>query len=117
MDSLNQSNCLTLRYLHIHIQYTCFLDHLIGHVPNLERLIVRFRHSLKFPTQSNSNTEKLTTSNESWFNKVRQIEYDHRNLSYEIIFFFKLYFYINHYSYQKLFCRKRREKKYWKMMT
>ncbi|CAF1136424.1 unnamed protein product [Rotaria sordida] len=74
IDDLNQLNCLTLRYLHICIQYTYFLEHLIEHVPNLERLTVRFQHSLKPSDESYSNIEKLTTSNESWFNKVPKLK-------------------------------------------
>jgi len=69
---LFQSNCLTLRYLHIRIQYTYFLEHLIEHVPNLEQLTVCFRYSLMLFNKSYSDIQKLTTSNENWFNKVRQ---------------------------------------------
>ncbi|CAF1389252.1 unnamed protein product [Rotaria sordida] len=74
IDNLFQSNCLTLSYLHIRIQYTCFLEHLIEHIPNLEQLTVYFRHSLNVLNQSYSNIQNLTTSNENWFYKIPKLK-------------------------------------------
>ncbi|CAF4758483.1 unnamed protein product, partial [Rotaria sp. Silwood2] len=33
-----QPYCVSLRRLHIQLEYTCFLEHLIHRVPNLEQL-------------------------------------------------------------------------------
>ncbi|CAF4333647.1 unnamed protein product, partial [Rotaria sordida] len=35
--------CLMLRYLYVCLKYTCFLEHLIEHIPNIERLSVTFK--------------------------------------------------------------------------
>ncbi|CAF4508032.1 unnamed protein product [Rotaria sp. Silwood2] len=37
-----QSYCVSLRRLHIQLEYTCFLEHLIDRVPNLEQLSAVF---------------------------------------------------------------------------
>ncbi|CAM4786287.1 unnamed protein product [Rotaria magnacalcarata] len=37
--------CMTLRYVDIRLHYTCLIEHLIEHVPNLERLSVYLRES------------------------------------------------------------------------
>jgi len=73
---------MTLRRLFIRLTYTCFLENLIEHVPNLEELSVQFEYSLKFDSLWKLNIETSNQSNENWFNKVRRIIY------YE---FFKLF--------------------------
>jgi hypothetical protein len=37
----------TLRRLYVHLEYTCFLEHLIEYVPVLEQLSVCFQSTLK----------------------------------------------------------------------
>ncbi|CAF3793008.1 unnamed protein product [Rotaria sp. Silwood1] len=65
----SQSYCITLRRLFIHLEYACFLEHLIEYVPNLEQLSIHFRNSLidKYRLDSNIQIPKL--SNGNWFNK------------------------------------------------
>ncbi|CAF4746459.1 unnamed protein product [Rotaria sp. Silwood2] len=67
-----QSYCMTLRYLYIRLNQTCFLENLIEHVPNLEQLSVEFHYLLKFGSFDKSNAEMLKSSNENWFNRVRK---------------------------------------------
>ncbi|CAF2033763.1 unnamed protein product, partial [Rotaria magnacalcarata] len=71
---LFHSNCLTLRYLHIHSQFPCFFEHLIEHVPNLEQLTICFQHLRINFAESYSNIQKLVTSNASWSNKVPKLK-------------------------------------------
>jgi hypothetical protein len=70
-----QTPCLTLRRLQIHLEYTCFLEHLIEHIPFLEKLHVHFRNSLEFRPRSKIEVETLIQSNGNWSNKVRQKNY------------------------------------------
>ncbi|CAF0879798.1 unnamed protein product [Adineta steineri] len=70
-----QSYCLTLRRLHIRLDYRCFLEHLIEHVPNLEQLSVHFQSSLDKIFVSASNIETLVLSNGNWYNKIPKLEY------------------------------------------
>jgi hypothetical protein len=65
-----QSSCLTLRSLHIHLQYTYFFEHLIEYVPVLEKLYVYFQNSLYIRPRSSSDIETLIQTNGNWFNKV-----------------------------------------------
>ncbi len=60
-----QSCNITLRRLHIRLNYSYFLESLIEYVPNLEQISVEFDAIWK------SNIEALRQSNENWFNKVR----------------------------------------------
>jgi hypothetical protein len=64
------SCCVTLRRLHIRLNQTCFLESLIEHVPNLEKMFVEFRSSLNNGSSWSSNVEILRQSNGNWFNKV-----------------------------------------------
>lgn len=64
--------CLTLRHLYICLKYTCFLEHLIDHIPNIERLSVTFKRRMNFEPRSKSNIETLIKSNGNWFEKVRK---------------------------------------------
>jgi len=66
-----QYGCLTLRYLYIRIKYTCLLEHLIEHIPNIERLSVIFKQSMDIEPRSKSDMEILIKSNGNWFEKVR----------------------------------------------
>ncbi|CAF4845019.1 unnamed protein product, partial [Rotaria sp. Silwood2] len=60
---------MTLRRLYIHIEYTCFLEQLIEHVPLIEQLFVKFRHSLDTTRRSESDIEILMKTNGNWFDK------------------------------------------------
>jgi hypothetical protein len=68
----HQPYCRTLRRLYIHLEYTCFLEHLIEHVPSLEELYICFRHTLETSPRSKVEVETLIQSNGNWFSKVRQ---------------------------------------------
>ncbi|CAM4966703.1 unnamed protein product [Rotaria socialis] len=58
-----QSYCMTLRYLYIRLNQTCFLENLIEHVPNLEQLSVEFHYLPKFECQLSLNDiEKIIDS-------------------------------------------------------
>ncbi|CAF3392948.1 unnamed protein product [Rotaria socialis] len=70
-----QSYCMTLRYLYIRLNQTCFLENLIEHAPNLEQLSVEFHYLLKFGSCETSNVEILKQSNENWFNKTPKLRY------------------------------------------
>ncbi|CAF4748090.1 unnamed protein product, partial [Rotaria sp. Silwood2] len=65
--------CFTLLHLDIRIEYTCFLENLIEHVPNLEQLSIEFQFSLKFDSLWKSNFEILKQSNENWLNKIPKL--------------------------------------------
>ncbi len=67
-----QPYCRTLRRLYIHLEYTCFLEHLVEHVPSLEELYTCFRHSLQISPRSEVEIETLIQSNGNWFTKVRE---------------------------------------------
>jgi len=68
-----QSYCVSLRRLYIQLEYTCFLEHLIDHVPNLEQLSAVFPHLQRDDELYDSNFQRPLLSNESWFNKVRRM--------------------------------------------
>lgn len=72
-NTISQSYCVTLRRVDIHLDYRCFLEHLIEHVPNLEQLSVQFRYSLMEKPCFDSNIQSSIISKEIWFNKVRQM--------------------------------------------
>ena len=63
--------CLMLRHLYICLKYTCFLEHLIEHIPNIERLSVTFKRWMDFELRSKSNIETLIKSNGNWFEKSK----------------------------------------------
>ncbi|CAF3172846.1 unnamed protein product [Rotaria sp. Silwood2] len=65
-----QSRCLTLRYLYICLKFTCFLEHLMEYIPNIERLSVTFKQLMYFEPRSESDIETLIKSNGNWFEKV-----------------------------------------------
>ena len=67
----HESYCLTLRYLHIHLIYTCFLEHIIERIPALEQLSVNFKCSMDMEPRSTTDIETLIKSNSNWFDKVR----------------------------------------------
>ncbi|CAF3103736.1 unnamed protein product [Rotaria sp. Silwood2] len=67
--------CFNLRRLDIRIKYTCFLENLIEHVPNLEQLSIQFKFSLKFDILWKTNFEILEQSNENWLNKIPKLRY------------------------------------------
>ncbi|CAF1482062.1 unnamed protein product, partial [Rotaria sp. Silwood1] len=67
--------CLTLRHLYIRIKYTCFLEHLIEYIPNIERLSVIFKQSMDMEPRSKSDMEILIKSNGNWFEKVPKLNY------------------------------------------
>ena len=71
MFNTAQYYCLTLRYLHIHLNLTCFLEQLIEHVPNLERLSVYLPVSWDKDSPSEPPIKRFVQSNEAWSNKVR----------------------------------------------
>ncbi|CAF1435501.1 unnamed protein product, partial [Rotaria sordida] len=67
--------CLTLRYLYVRLQYTSFLEHLIEHIPNIERLSVIFKNRMNLESRSRSDIETLIKSNGNWFEKVPKLNY------------------------------------------
>ncbi|CAF2739236.1 unnamed protein product [Rotaria sp. Silwood2] len=71
VSNKTQYCCLTLRYLYIRLNYTCFLEHLIEYIPNIERLSVIFKQSMNIEPRSKSDIETLIKSNGNWFEKVR----------------------------------------------
>ena len=70
MSDSSRSYCTTLRRLDIHLSYGSFLEHLIGHVPNLEQLTVTFGSSLQRHDRSRYQTEPPLPADGSWFDKV-----------------------------------------------
>ncbi|CAF4938045.1 unnamed protein product, partial [Rotaria sp. Silwood2] len=60
-----------LRYLYVGLKYTSFLEHLIEHIPNIERLSVSFKKWLDLEFRSRSDIQTLIKSNGNWFEKVR----------------------------------------------
>jgi hypothetical protein len=71
MFNTAQYCCMTLRYLHIHLNLTCFLEQLIEHVPNLERLSVYLPIFWNEYSPSGPLIKRFVQSNEAWSNKVR----------------------------------------------
>ena len=61
----------TLRRLHVHLEYTCFLEYLIEYVPVLEQLLVYFQHSLNIWRRPTLDMNTLIQTKGNWFNKVR----------------------------------------------
>jgi hypothetical protein len=62
---------MTLRRLHIRINYGCFLEHLIERVPVLEKLCVYSVSSLQSWQKAESAIDVLIEPNGNWFDKVR----------------------------------------------
>ncbi|CAF4602510.1 unnamed protein product [Rotaria socialis] len=75
MSNKIQHSCLTLRSLYIRLEYTCFLEHLIERIPNIERLSVIFKESMNIEPRSKSDIEILMNSNGNWFEKVPKLNY------------------------------------------
>ncbi|CAF4081245.1 unnamed protein product [Rotaria sp. Silwood2] len=75
VSNKTQYCCLTLRYLYIRLNYTCFLEHLIEYIPNIERLSVIFKQSMNIEPRSKSDIETLIKSNGNWFEKVPKLNY------------------------------------------
>ncbi|CAF3870306.1 unnamed protein product, partial [Rotaria sordida] len=73
-SNLIQSCNITLRRLHIRLNYARFLESLIEYIPNLEQISVEFIGSLQIDTLWKSNIEALKQSNENWFNKVSKLQ-------------------------------------------
>ncbi|CAF3842988.1 unnamed protein product [Rotaria sp. Silwood1] len=71
MFNTAQYCCMTLRYLHIHLNLTCFLEQLIERVPNLERLSVYLPVLWDKDSPSGPPIKRFVQSNEAWSNKVR----------------------------------------------
>ena len=73
MSDSSRSCCTTLRRLDIHLSYGSFLEHLIGHVPNLEQLTVAFGGSLRRHDESRYQPEPPLPSHGNWLDKVGHI--------------------------------------------
>ncbi|CAF3420896.1 unnamed protein product [Rotaria socialis] len=69
-----ESYCLSLRYLHIHLIYTCFLEHIIECIPALEQMSVNFKSSMNMEPRSTTDIETLIKSNGTWFDKLPKLE-------------------------------------------
>ncbi|CAF2149370.1 unnamed protein product [Rotaria magnacalcarata] len=69
-----QYYCVSLRRLYLQLEYTCFLEHLIDHVPNLEHLSTVFSQLRRDGELYDSNFPRPILSNESWFNKVPKLK-------------------------------------------
>ena len=68
----SSSSCLTLRYLNIRLNATCFFQNLIEHVPNLEQISVEFIDSIVFDLPSEWNMKASRKYNQNWFDKVKK---------------------------------------------
>ncbi|CAF3645157.1 unnamed protein product [Rotaria socialis] len=66
-----RASCHTLRRLHIHLNYTYFLEYLIEHLPVPENLNVIFCDSLDVRPRSMLDIENLIKTSGHWFNKVQ----------------------------------------------
>ncbi|CAF4520212.1 unnamed protein product [Rotaria sp. Silwood2] len=75
ISNKNQYCCWTLRYLYVGLKYTSFLEHLIEHIPNIERLSVSFKKWLDLEFRSRSDIQTLIKSNGNWFEKVSKLNY------------------------------------------
>ncbi|CAF1326319.1 unnamed protein product [Rotaria sordida] len=75
MFNTAQYCCMTLRYLHIHLNLTCFLEQLIERVPNLERLSVYLPVLWDKDSPSGPPIKRFVQSNEAWSNKVKKLKY------------------------------------------
>ncbi|CAM4905322.1 unnamed protein product [Rotaria socialis] len=69
-----RASCHTLRRLHIHLNYTYFLEYLIEHLPVPENLNVIFCDSLDVRPRSMSDIENLIKTSGHWFNKLITLE-------------------------------------------
>jgi len=63
---------MTLRLLYIRLHQTCFFEHLIEYVPNLEEMSVEFDYTMGPYTLTTLDIERSRQLNENWFNKVRK---------------------------------------------
>jgi hypothetical protein len=68
------THCITLRYLHIHLIYGYFLEHIIEHVPALESLSVIFKYSLIRESSYESEMKQFPSTTLNWYKKVRRNE-------------------------------------------
>ncbi|CAF3370587.1 unnamed protein product, partial [Rotaria socialis] len=69
ISNINQYCCWTLRYLYISLKYPSFLEHLIEHIPNIERLSVSFKNWMGLEFRSRSDIDTLIKSNGNWCEK------------------------------------------------
>ncbi|CAF4024654.1 unnamed protein product, partial [Rotaria sordida] len=97
----HQSYCVTLRYLYIRINQIRFLEDLIEHVPNLEKLSVELDCSLgSFASWRKSNVEILKQSKTNWFNKIQKLKYfSLKTFIYEDYEFIYLKWLLNNLNY------------------
>ncbi|CAF3950427.1 unnamed protein product [Rotaria sordida] len=94
------SCCVTLRRLHIRLNQTRFLESLIEHVPNLEKIFVEFHSSLNNASSWSSNVEILKESNGNWFNKVPKLRYfSLKTFIYTDLEFIYLKWLLNNFNY------------------
>ncbi|CAF0836276.1 unnamed protein product [Rotaria sordida] len=94
------SCCVTLRRLHIRLNQTRFLESLIEHVPNLEKIFVEFHSSLNNASSWSSNVEILKQSNGNWFNKVPKLRYfSLKTFIYTDLEFIYLKWLLNNFNY------------------
>jgi len=54
----------------MHLDHSCFLEHLIERIPKIEQLSVRLENSLINKILPGSDIPTLILSNGNWFNKV-----------------------------------------------
>ncbi|CAF3482253.1 unnamed protein product, partial [Rotaria sp. Silwood2] len=97
----HQSYCVTLRYLYVRINQIRFLEDLIEHVPNLEKLSVELDCSLgSFASWRKSNVEILKQSKTNWFNKLQKLKYfSLKTFIYEDYEFIYLKWLLNNLNY------------------
>ncbi|CAF2334673.1 unnamed protein product [Rotaria sp. Silwood2] len=94
------SCCMTLRRIYIRLNQTCFLENLIEHVPNLEKLLVDFHSSLNHASSWSSNIEILRQSNGNWFHKVPKLRYfSLKTFIYTDLEFIYLKWLLNNFNY------------------
>ncbi|CAM4816055.1 unnamed protein product [Rotaria magnacalcarata] len=94
------SCCVTLRRLYIRLNQASFLENLIEHVPNLEKLLVKFHSSLNNASSLSSNVEILKQSNGNWFHKVPKLRYfTLKTFIYTDLEFIYLKWLLNNFNY------------------
>ncbi|CAF3182013.1 unnamed protein product [Rotaria sp. Silwood2] len=68
------THCMTLRYLHIHLIYGYFLEHIIEHVPILETLSVIFKDSLMKESSYKPKMKRFASTILNWYEKMPKLK-------------------------------------------
>ncbi|CAF1316118.1 unnamed protein product [Rotaria sordida] len=68
------TQCMTLRYLHIHLIYGYFLERIIEHVPALETLSVVFIDSLMKESSYEPRMKRFASTILNWYEKMPKLK-------------------------------------------